>query len=178
MWETLEFHWFPIDKITGVYFSPSQGPFIHKLNVKSKKPSLLRLDTVLIVCGALLFERVAWILSSEGLHSYPAPCHLLYPLRRSSQARHLGLYSRCLFWEVRGICFWGSSSFNRAPPLLLAIIFRRHISMSKLSLWREGFFFFSPLSYLGPAHLNSILPSPVSQQREQESEPDLEIEST
>lgn len=85
--------------------------------MKSKKPSLLRLYTVLIVCGALLFERVAWILSSEGLHSYPAPCHLLYPLRRSSQARHLGLYSRCLFWEVRGICFWGSSSFSRAPLL-------------------------------------------------------------
>ena len=69
----LEFQWLAIDKITEVYFSPLRAPFIHNLNVKSKKSNLPKLYTVLIVCEPLSFESVASNLSSEGPDAEQAP---------------------------------------------------------------------------------------------------------
>lgn len=63
---SLEFHWLTIDKITEVYFSPLRVSFIHNLNVKSKKSSLPKFYTVLIVCERLSFESVSSNLFSEG----------------------------------------------------------------------------------------------------------------
>lgn len=103
----LKFHWLTIDKITEVYFSPLRAPFIHNLNVKSKKSNLPKLYTVLIVCELLSFESVASNIFSEGLGAEQVPCHLLSPLRRLWGAQQcilsfspfvLGSYWAFVFW--------------------------------------------------------------------------------
>lgn len=142
----LEFHWLTIDKITEVYFSPLRAPFIHNLNVKSKKSNLPKLYTVLIVCEPLSFESVASNLSSEGPDAEQAPCHLLPPLRRLWGAQQWILsFSLFVLGRSMAFVFLVSSSSTPAPagflpsPLSLGGTFP-----CQKPLWRESLFF-SPI---------------------------------
>lgn len=159
----LEFHWLTIDKITEVYFSPLRAPFIHNLNVKSKKPNLPKLYTVLIVCELLSFESVASNLFSEGLGAEQVRCHLLPPLRRLWGTQQC-ILSFSLFVLGRSMAFVflvSSSSTPASAGFLPSPLSSGGAFPCQRPLWRESLFFFDPLPCLGVTHLNSILSSPV-----------------